>query len=158
MSTAEAVAEALSGRGLRLVLAESCTGGMVAARLTDRPGASRYLEAGLVTYSDAAKESVLGVRRETLMTHGAVSEPVAREMLTGARQVTGAEAAVAITGIAGPGGGTEDKPVGTVWIGAAVGDAIRVQRFEFGGDRRRVRSSSVDAALTLLHELLESRT
>ena len=151
----EAVSETLVARGIRLVLAESCTGGMVAARLTDRPGASRFLEAGLVTYSNAAKESVLGVRPETLERHGAVSGAVAEEMLAGARRVTGAGAAVAITGVAGPGGGTAEKPVGTVWIGAAVADAVQVRRFRFDGDRAAVRDASVAAALELLLELLE---
>lgn len=154
MNRAEAVSEALADRGLRLVLAESCTGGLVAARLTDRPGASRFLDAGLVTYSNAAKMSILGVGRETLVAHGAVSEEVAREMLDGARRRTGAEAAIAITGIAGPDGGTPEKPVGTVWIGAALGGSVRVKCFHFDGDRAGVRSSSVDAALEMLHSLL----
>lgn len=154
MSRAEAVSDALADRGLRLVLAESCTGGLLAARFTDRPGASRFFEAGLVTYSNAAKQSVLGVSPETLVAHGAVSGEVAREMLDGARSRTGADATVAITGIAGPGGGTPDKPVGTVWIGAAVDETVRVQRFHFDGDRAQVRASSVDAALDLLHSLL----
>lgn len=154
MSRAEAVGEVLADRGLKLVLAESCTGGLLAARFTDRPGASRFFEAGLVTYSNAAKQSVLGVSPETLAAHGAVSGEVAREMLDGARSRTGADATVAITGIAGPGGGTPDKPVGTVWIGAAVDETVRVQRFHFDGDRAQVRASSVDAALELLHSLL----
>jgi nicotinamide-nucleotide amidase len=128
---------------------------MVAARLTDRPGSSRFLEAGLVTYSDAAKESLLGVERAALEAHGAVSEAVARAMLDGARRVTGAEVAIAITGIAGPEGGTPEKPVGTVWIGAAVDAAERVQRFHFDGDRTAVRHASADAALGMLEALLE---
>lgn len=151
----EAVAEALVDRGLRLAVAESCTGGMLAARLTDRPGASRFLDAGLVTYSNAAKRSVLGVRSATIAAQGAVSEAVAREMLDGARDRTGARAAVAITGIAGPGGGSPDKPVGTVWIGAALDDAVRVRRFHFDGARREVREASTDAALQMLGRLLD---
>lgn len=149
------VSDALARRELRLALAESCTGGLLAARLTDRPGASRFLEAGLVTYSDAAKESLLGVDAGTLTAHGAVSEAVARAMLDGARRRTGAQAAAAITGIAGPEGGTPEKPVGTVWIGAAVDDATQVRRFQFDGARDAVREASVTAALEMLQQLLD---
>ena len=155
MTDVGSVSEALARLGLRLALAESCTGGLVAARLTDRPGASRFLEAGLVTYSNTAKRELLGVRPDTLAAHGAVSEAVAREMLEGARSRTGAEAAIAITGIAGPEGGTPDKPVGTVWVGAAVHDAVRVRRYGFDGDRAAVREASADAALDMLAALLE---
>ncbi len=147
------VSETLARRGLRLVTAESCTGGLVAARITDRAGASRFFVAGLVTYSDEAKRTVLGVRPETLAAHGAVSEPVAREMLRGALRL--GDAAVAITGVAGPGGGTEEKPVGTVWIAAGVREALEARRFEFPGDRSAVRIASVDAALELLETVLE---
>lgn len=149
------VSEALVRRGLRLALAESCTGGLVAARLTDRPGSSRFLEAGLVTYSNQAKTSLLGVDPDVIVAQGAVSEAVARAMLAGARRTTGADAAIAITGIAGPDGGTAEKPVGTVWIAAAVGDADRVVRFQFEGDRGAVRQAASDAALDLLLETLE---
>ncbi|MFO7894699.1 MAG: CinA family protein [Longimicrobiales bacterium] len=150
-----AVSEALTRRGLSLAVAESCTGGLVAARLTARPGASRFLEAGLVTYSDAAKESLLDVAPETLAAHGAVSEAVARAMIQGVRVGTGAEAAIAITGVAGPGGGTAEKPVGTVWIGVALNETVRVRRFHFEGDRGAVRDASVNTALELLHGILE---
>jgi nicotinamide-nucleotide amidase len=149
------VSEALVGRGLRLALAESCTGGLVAARLTDRPGSSRFLEAGLVTYSNGAKTALLGVDPDVIMAHGAVSEDVARAMLEGARRATGADAAIAITGIAGPGGGTAEKPVGTVWIAAGVGDAVRVVRFQFEGDRGAVREAAATEALDMLLETLE---
>jgi PncC family amidohydrolase len=148
------VSEILARRQLRLVTAESCTGGLVAQRITDRPGASRFFQAGLVTYSDAAKQSLLGVRQDTLARHGAVSEPVAREMLRGALRL--GDAAVAITGIAGPEGGTEEKPVGTVWIGAGFGDVLEVRRYHFPGDRKAVREASADAALALLETLVES--
>lgn len=151
----ERVGDRLIARGERLVLAESCTGGMVTARVTDRPGASRFLVAGLVAYSNEAKESLLGVRQETLIAHGAVSEAVALEMLDGARRRTGAEAAIAVTGIAGPDGGTPEKPVGTVWIGAALGAETRARLFRFDGDRAEVREAATDAALGLLSELLE---
>jgi nicotinamide-nucleotide amidase len=152
----ERVSERLTDRGLRLTTAESCTGGMVAARLTDPAGASRFLSAGLVTYSDGAKTRVLGVRPETLAAYGAVSEPVVREMLTGARAAGESEAAVAITGVAGPGGGSADKPVGTVWVAASVLDRIAVERHHFPGDRAAVREASVRAALELLDRILES--
>lgn len=151
----EQISETLVRRGLRLALAESCTGGLLAARLTERPGASRFLDAGLVTYSDAAKESILGVDPETLATHGAVSEAVVLEMLDGARARTDARATIAITGIAGPEGGTPEKPVGTVWIGVALGERTHARRFHFDGDRSRVREASTEAALALLGRLLE---
>lgn len=153
---AERVGEALAGRGTRLAVAESCTGGMVSARLTDRPGASRFLVAGLTVYSNDAKVSLLGVSPETLAAHGAVSEAVAREMLEGARRRTGAGAAIAVTGIAGPEGATPEKPVGTVWIGAALDQQSRVRRFRFDGDRATIREAATDAALALLSELLET--
>jgi nicotinamide-nucleotide amidase len=111
----------LMERKQTLALAESCTGGFISHRLTNVPGASMVLLAGLVTYSNDAKQQFLGVRSETLAAHGAVSEAVAREMAEGARTRTGADYAIAVTGIAGPGGGTEEKPVGTVWL--ALSDA-----------------------------------
>lgn len=158
MSTlVERVGDALVRRGDRLAVAESCTGGLLSARLTDRPGASRFLVAGIVVYSNQAKQALLGVRPETLDAHGAVSQAVAAEMLDGARLVTGADAAIAITGVAGPEGGTPEKPVGTVWIGAAVEDETRVERFRFDGDRSQVREASVGAALTMLDQLMAGR-
>ncbi|MFW6330389.1 MAG: CinA family protein [Gemmatimonadota bacterium] len=150
----ERLSEALAGRGLRLVTAESCTGGLLSARLTDRPGASAFLHAGLITYADQAKRELLGVDAATLIEHGAVSEPVVREMLRGA--LRSGDAAVAITGVAGPGGGTAAKPVGTVWIGVAVGGSEEVRRFLFPGDRTAVREASVEAALEMLEHLLEA--
>ncbi|MBY6031620.1 nicotinamide-nucleotide amidase [Marinobacter daepoensis] len=140
----EALAEVLERKGLTVATAESCTGGWVAKVLTDRAGSSAYLMAGLVTYSNDAKRSVLGVPDETLEQHGAVSEPVVRHMVRGAIQVANVDVAVAISGIAGPGGGTEQKPVGTVWFawGAAAGGAeAREQCFE--GDRDQVRRQAV---------------
>ena len=150
----DAVAREMTARGLTLALAESCTGGLVAKRLTDRPGASDYLFGGVVAYANRAKEVFLGVRPETLAAHGAVSEETAREMVEGALRTTGADAALAITGIAGPGGGTEAKPVGTVWIAAALGDRRDVRRFRFGGDREEIRERSAQAALAMLYTML----
>lgn len=152
IDSAERVSELLARRGLRLATAESCTGGLVAARFTDRPGASRFFDRGLVTYSDAAKQQLLGVRTVSLAEHGAVSESVATEMLDGA--LRHADAALAITGVAGPDGGTPEKPVGTVWIAAAVGPRREVRHFHFDGDRGRIREASVSAALVLLESLL----
>jgi nicotinamide-nucleotide amidase len=148
------VGERLVERGLRLATAESCTGGMLSARLTDGAGASRFLAGGVVSYADEAKVSLLGVRPQTLAAYGAVSEQVAREMAQGARAAVAAGAGVAITGVAGPGGGTPDKPVGTVWIAVAVGESTRVERHRFAGDRGAVREHSVRAALELLDLVL----
>lgn len=149
----ERVGEMLARRGLRIATAESCTGGMVAARLTDRPGASRFFELGLITYSDAAKQELLGVRAATLAAYGAVSESVAGEMLDGA--LRHADAALAVTGVAGPGGGSPEKPVGTVWIAAGVVQRREARRFHFEGDRARIREASVTAALELIEWLLK---
>ncbi len=149
------VARTLTERGLRLALAESCTGGMIAAALTERPGASEFLVAGIVAYANEAKERLLGVKAATLVTHGAVSEAVAREMAAGALRTARADAAVAVTGIAGPGGGTAEKPVGTVWIAAALGKRQIARCYHFEGDRARVRIEAASEALDLLERLLE---
>ncbi len=140
----------LAERGLTLALAESCTGGLVAARLTAVPGASRVLERGYVTYSNAAKCELLGVPPELVAEHGAVSEPVARAMARGARERAGVSVGAAITGIAGPDGGTPDKPVGTVFLAldGQLGQGLR--RAHFPGDRERVRQHSSQALLEML--------
>lgn len=148
------VSDRLAQERVTLAVAESCTGGMLAARLTDREGASRFLLAGLVTYSNASKESLLGVPGDAISGFGAVSESVARAMAEGARNRTGAIAAVAVTGIAGPGGGTPEKPVGTVWISALLKDRSETRCFRFDGDRDRIRTESVRAALEMLESLL----
>ena len=153
---AERLAAELTRQRMTLTLAESCTGGLIAKQLTDLPGASAFLIAGIVAYANQAKEQFLGVRRETLELHGAVSEAVAREMALGARDRLGADAAVAVTGIAGPGGGSPTKPVGTVWIAAVFGDEVRARHCLFDGDRAEIRERAVDAALALLLEVLES--
>ena len=158
MTTALAsrLAERLARRGETLAVAESCTGGMLGARLTDGEGASRFFLAGLTTYSNQAKTALLGVPAATLNRHGAVSEEVAREMARGARQRTGATASLAITGVAGPGGGTDEKPVGTVWIAATLGSAEEARRFEFPGNRAAIREAAVREALAMLESLLET--
>lgn len=150
----DAVAGALTARSLTLAVAESCTGGLIGERLTERPGASRFLAGGVVAYADDAKRRLLGVDEATLRRHGAVSRETAAEMLDGARSAFDADAAVAVTGIAGPGGGSPDKPVGTVCYGAAVGDAVEIRRFEFPGDREEVRVRSAQAVLALLWRML----
>ena len=152
------VAELLVQGGLHLVVAESCTGGMLAARLTDAAGASRYFTGGFVTYSDEAKQALLNVPQRTLEEFGAVSEAVCMAMADGARDATGADVAVAITGVAGPGGGSEQKPVGTVWIAVAGTDGSTARRFRFHGDRSTVRRQSVDQALEMLEVLMRDRT
>jgi nicotinamide-nucleotide amidase len=142
---------------LVLVTAESCTGGWIAKTLTDLPGSSAWFDAGVVSYSNAAKESVLGVRRETLERTGAVSEETALEMVSGVLDRFGAGVAVAVTGVAGPAGGTPEKPVGTVWISwQRSGDAARARCFHFDGDREAVRRQTVAAALAGIRETLKS--
>jgi len=142
------VARLLEARGVRLATAESCTGGWISKSLTDIPGSSDWFEYGFVTYSNEAKETMLGVEPAIIEEHGAVSREVAVEMAIAARVVSEADLAVAVTGIAGPGGGTEDKPVGTVWFawhGPERRAAARVEAFS--GDRAAIRRQAVIAAL-----------
>lgn len=149
------VGDRLARHGLTLALAESCTGGLLGARLTDAEGASRFLVAGVTTYSNAAKTDLLGVPESLISQHGAVSEQVARAMAEGARSAASADASVAITGVAGPAGGSVEKPVGTVWIAAALGATVTTRRFTFDGDRAAIREAAVEQALILLESLLE---
>lgn len=144
----------LTARKETLALAESCTGGCLANRLTNVPGASAVLLAGLVTYSNASKQRFLGVRGETLAQHGAVSEPVAREMAEGARRETGADYAISITGIAGPGGGSEAKPVGTVFVGLATGSDTIVERYHNPWDRETFKNATAQQAMEMLRRKL----
>jgi nicotinamide-nucleotide amidase len=146
--------EMLGGAGHRLAIAESCTGGLVGERLTAIPGSSAVFLGGVVAYDDRVKEDVLGVPRAILEEHGAVSEVVATAMADGVAKRFRAEAALAVTGIAGPGGGTEEKPVGTVCIAARVGDAGRVVRRVVPGDREGIRQRGAQAALDLLRGLV----
>lgn len=132
----------------RLATAESCTGGWVAKVCTDRAGSSDWFEAGVVAYSNAAKQSLLGVSGDLIVEHGAVSRAVAEAMARGALAMCGAQWSVALTGIAGPGGGTPDKPVGTVWIAWGMPDgSVDAACPVFEGDREAVRAASVAAAL-----------
>ena len=146
-------ARLLESRGM-LVTAESCSGGWIAKTVTDIAGSSAWFDCGLVTYSYEAKQRLLGVRPQTLETFGAVSRETALEMVSGALANSGASVAVAVTGIAGPGGGSADKPVGSVWIGwKARGGYARTELFVFDGDREAVRRQTVSAALRGLLDL-----
>jgi nicotinamide-nucleotide amidase len=153
---AQRIAERLLARGALLATAESCTGGWAAQALTALAGSSNWFERGFVTYSNAAKEEMLGVRPETLARHGAVSEETAREMAFGALGHSRAVVALAITGIAGPSGGTRDKPVGMVCFAWALkGSPPRSETRHFAGDREAVRRQSVERALAGVLELLD---
>jgi nicotinamide-nucleotide amidase len=152
---AQAVAECLIARGQTLVAAESCTGGWIAKVLTDVPGSSTWFECGVVAYSYEAKEALLGVNPRTLEHAGAVSEETVMEMVSGAMARFGAGVAVAVTGIAGPSGGTPEKPVGTVWIGwKRRGGYAHAQLFHFNGDREAIRRQSVASALNGVRKAL----
>lgn len=151
---AASLLDLLRAGGLTIATAESCTGGLVSAALTAVPGSSDAVLAGFVTYSNAMKTRLLGVPEGVLASVGAVSEDCARHMATGALEGSGAEIAVSTTGIAGPGGGSAEKPVGLVYIGGARrGGRATVQRHVFPGDRAAVRAATVEAALRLAAEL-----
>ena len=141
------LADALRARRWMLATAESCTGGLIAGACTEMAGSSEWFERGFVTYSNAAKSELLGVPASLIARHGAVSEPVARAMAAGALAHSHAQVSVAVTGIAGPGGGSLEKPVGTVWLGWQVKDAGFAQRCHFSGDRHAVRAATVMHAL-----------
>jgi nicotinamide-nucleotide amidase len=150
-----AVVGQLGSMGQRVATAESCTGGLIAARITDIPGSSDVFGHGFVTYANAAKHEVLGVGEKTLEAHGAVSEPVIREMVEGCLRRSGADHALAVSGIAGPGGGSVEKPVGTVWIGlASSSKETLAMRFEFVTDRLHFKQRTADKALDLLRRRL----
>ena len=153
----EVVGQALLDRGWRIAAAESCTGGLLLGRLTDVPGSSAYVIGGVVAYANAVKARALGVPAELIERHGAVSEPVGAAMARGVRDALGADIGVAITGIAGPGGGSPEKPVGTVVI-AVDGVRSRARTFGFGGDRAMVRALSVAAALDMVRREVMAAT
>ncbi|HVI59266.1 MAG TPA: CinA family protein [Luteimonas sp.] len=151
---AESTGEDLRASRDHLVAAESCTGGWIAKTVTDIAGSSDWFDCGMVAYSYEAKQALLGVRPETLEQHGAVSRETVVEMVSGALVNSGASVAVAVTGIAGPGGGSADKPVGTVWIGwKRRGGYARAEGFHFDGDREQVRRQTVATALEGLGRL-----
>ena len=152
----EDLSDQLRGLGLMLVSAESCTGGLLAAAMTDLPGSSEIFERGFVTYSNDAKRELLGVPADMLRDHGAVSAQVALAMVRGALKNSRAEIAVSVTGVAGPGGGSDSKPVGLVYIGYGSKDgALECAEHRFSGERSAVRRQSVDAALTHLIRFLD---
>lgn len=141
------LAQQLLERSWMMATAESCTGGLIAARCTDLAGSSAWFERGFVTYSNNAKTEMLKVDADLIATQGAVSEEVARAMAIGALAHSHAQVSVAVTGIAGPAGGTVDKPVGTVWLAWCVGGKVHSQRQTFNGDRASVREATVHSAL-----------
>ncbi|MCH8210386.1 MAG: nicotinamide-nucleotide amidohydrolase family protein [Planctomycetes bacterium] len=152
----ESVSEALRGRSMRLATAESCTAGLMAKRITDLPGASDVYVGGVVAYDDAVKEALLQVPEELLSTHGAVSGPVAIQMARGVARRLGAAVGVAVTGIAGPGGGTDEKPVGTVWLAVSRPGSTTSGHARFVGDRHAVRERAAQAAFALLLRSLQA--
>ncbi len=146
--------ELCSGRGLTLATAESCTGGLIAGRLTDVPGASDVFVGGVVAYANRVKELELAVPAEMIVTHGAVSAEVAAAMARGVRERLGADVGVSVTGVAGPGGGTDDKPVGLIHLHASGPDGELARTFELPGERTWIRSRATVAALHLVRRLL----
>ena len=148
------VADLMLKKGLFLATAESCTGGMISAACTDLAGSSAWFERGFVTYSNEAKTASLGVDAELIKQHGAVSQPVAEAMARGAITHSLAQVAVAVTGVAGPTGGSVEKPVGTVWFGWATPAGVVTEMRRFDGDRRQVREATVRHALEKLVTLL----
>ena len=151
------LADVLLQKGWLLATAESCTGGLISAACTDLAGSSNWFERGFVTYSNEAKTDMLGVAAALLTAHGAVSEEVARAMAQGAIQHSRARVAVAVTGVAGPTGGSRAKPVGTVWFGFMVDGQVSSERQHFDGDRAAVRSATVHHALQRLVQLLANQ-
>ena len=153
------VGEALKSHGMMLATAESCTGGGIAQAITEVAGSSAWFERGFITYSNLSKQQMLGVRESTLKQHGAVSEMAVREMVAGALQHSAAQVAVSVSGIAGPDGGTAEKPVGTVWFawGIRNGEAV-AKRYQLSGNRAEVRAQAVHVALQGVINLLNKWT
>jgi nicotinamide-nucleotide amidase len=157
LALSQQVGDALTKQHLTICTAESCTGGLILSILTDIAGSSAYVLGGIVTYSNEAKMQRVNVQEQTLIQFGAVSEPTAREMAVGVRQVFDTDYSLSVTGIAGPGGGTDEKPVGLTFIGLAHRDGIvAVQRHIWDGTRIENKQSSVHAALTLLLTVIEN--
>jgi PncC family amidohydrolase len=144
----------LTDAGMTLAVAESCTGGLIGHRITDVAGSSSYFLGGVVAYSYSAKERILKVNHDDLYDYGAVSEEVARQMADGVRRLFGVDLAVAVTGIAGPGGGLPGKPVGLVYIALSARNHLRCEKFIWSGDREANKASSADAALKMLLDYL----
>jgi len=150
-----AIGRLLLKRKMTLAVAESCTGGLIGDRITNVPGSSRYFVGGVVAYSNKVKTTILGVERRTLQKWGAVSEQTASEMATGVCRRFRAQVGLAVSGIAGPGGGSRAKPVGLVYVGVKIGSRIIVGRHRFRGGRRAVKEQSAEAALQLCRQALE---
>jgi PncC family amidohydrolase len=148
------IGDLLRQRRLQLAVAESCTGGLIGHRITNVPGSSDYFIGGVIAYANAAKVNLLGVSWDTLNTAGAVSRETVLEMAAGARRSLGADIAVSVSGIAGPGGGLPGKPVGTVWIGLAAPQAQWARKFCFPGDREQNKAAASEAALAMLLDYL----
>lgn len=153
-SLEERIADLLKQRGYTVTTTESCTGGLLAGRLINASGISEVYKEGYITYSNEAKEKLLHVSHETLETYGAVSSQTAQEMAEGAAKQAGAQAALATTGIAGPDGGTEEKPVGLVYIACYVNGVTIIEEHIFAGERAQVRNMAVEAALRLFEQML----
>jgi len=151
---AATVLEQCKAKGYTLACAESCTGGLIAAALTDISGSSAVFTHGFITYANQAKITILGVSREDLEKFGAVSETVARQMAEGARRVSGANMSVATTGIAGPSGGTAQKPVGLVFVAVATPEKTLVKELRLQGNRQEIRAQTVEYALTMLQNFI----
>jgi len=148
------VGDVLRQHAFRLAVAESCTGGLIAHRITNVPGSSLYFVGGMVTYGNEAKEKILGVKAETIAAFGAVSEQVAQEMARGVRLAMDADVGLAVTGIAGPGGGTPEKPVGLTWIGLSMPQGEEAWRFVWQGNRVENKEASAEKALQILVKVL----
>ena len=155
LDSCQQLAVLLLQQGRKLATAESCTGGLIAAACTDLAGSSDWFERGFVTYSNEAKTAMLGVPAALIAAHGAVSEAVARAMAQGAVQQSLAQISVAVTGIAGPSGGSADKPVGTVWVAWSLPSGVTSEVQHFAGDRAAVRAATVQHALSRLIALLK---
>lgn len=150
----KAVVDLLLAKELTVTCAESCTGGLLSARIINVPGASEVFKSGMITYSNKSKRSLLNVKKSTLQKHGAVSARTAEEMVKGAALVSKADVAVALTGIAGPDGGTEEKPVGLVYIACNVKGTVTVKEFRFKGNRMKIRDAATTAALMLMRNCI----
>ena len=157
MKREEEIGRELTEKGLTVAVAESCTGGLIANRITDVPGASAYFVAGFVTYSNRMKEKILAVPPGIIDEKGAVSEETARRMAEGARTVAATNVGLAVTGIAGPSGGTKEKPVGLVYMGLATEKGTWVRRCRFSGDRAAIKGQTSEEALAFILDYLEGR-
>lgn len=153
----ELLGELLRPSGLKLAVAESCTGGLISHRITNVPGSSEYYLGGISAYAYEAKQRLLGVKQETLLSYGAVSQQTVLEMARGVRLILGADLGLAISGIAGPGGSTPEKPVGLTWIGISAPDGDWAWRYVWPGDRLAVKAQSAEQALQLLVGYLQRR-